>query len=260
MCVLVLATSAEPPLPEYLPCRLQCRLQFVAFLYMLIDETHQIVEAAIALILFDALAVDVQENGRITVDALVAAQALRLGAVHLGHFDGGAGILDGQIVPGGRHALAVAAPRRKELDNRHARCGGVLEAVLGQFEDASVSRLGGGLLRFLGLDLADALFDELFELFDFAGPAVLLLLLAVNDPQQGWVALDLVLLAQRTGLGAVDARNRHGRVVFQGVGQFFPDRFEALWVQWWKISDLGGFSGVFEFRLPCNVRTMAHRI
>lgn len=65
----------------------RCRLQFVAFLCMIINETHQIVKATVTLVFFDAFTVYVYQNSRITVDAFGAAQTLRFGAVDLGHFD-----------------------------------------------------------------------------------------------------------------------------------------------------------------------------
>ena len=69
------------------------------------------------------------------VDALRGAELLVLvvvrRAVHLGHSHvGGGGKLAGQLVPGGRQPLAVAAPRGEELDKGDAAPDLVLEAVL----------------------------------------------------------------------------------------------------------------------------------
>ena len=69
------------------------------------------------------------------VDALRGAELLVLvvvrRAVHLGHRHvGGGGKLAGQLVPGGRQPLAVAAPRGKELDEGDAAPDLVFEAVL----------------------------------------------------------------------------------------------------------------------------------
>jgi hypothetical protein len=54
-------------------------------------------------------------------------------AVDLGDGDGVVAlILRGQLLPDGREPLAVAAPRRKELDQRHAALDGVLQGAIHQ--------------------------------------------------------------------------------------------------------------------------------
>lgn len=47
-------------------------------------------------------------------------------------------------------------------------------------------------------------------------------LLAIFNPQEGRVALNVELIANRTMLGAIDFTDAHGIVVLQAVGQLTP--------------------------------------
>ena len=93
----------------------------------LVDELLEGLEVALAVVLLLLGAVLVQVEGGEAVDALGVAEVLVVvlvgRAVDLGDLDAGdTGELGGQLVPGGREPLAVAAPRRVELDESHA-CG-----------------------------------------------------------------------------------------------------------------------------------------
>lgn len=133
-------------------------------------------DGAGALVLLDELAVLEELDGGVAVDAVLGAGGRVGGAVDLGDGElalGGGG----QLVPGGREALAVAAPggvagkaerrrRKKEgeclgrrrhlaaqrdlqLDKVHARGGLLLEGGVGQHHDlrGASGLLGGGRLR-----------------------------------------------------------------------------------------------------------------
>ncbi len=121
----------------------------------LLDERLQVLQVLLARVLLHLLPVAVGDDGGEPCDALLAAQLLVLavgaGAVHLGHGDGVAvGVRLRQVLPDGRQLLAVAAPRREELDHRHADdldC--VLEVVLVQDEDVGLFLFVH--FRFLGL-------------------------------------------------------------------------------------------------------------
>lgn len=119
-------------------------------------------------------------------------------------------------------------PGSVELDYRDPLFDGVLEALAGQLKNADLFDFGGVVLRLLTEPGAQLLFDERLERVQRTGAAVLLDLLAVDDPQQRRVSLHVEVLANRAVLCAVDARNGHRRIVFQRVGQVVPRRLEAL--------------------------------
>lgn len=146
----------------------------------------------------------------------------------------------------------MAAPWCKELDESDSILDSVLEVVSCQRENRLGSvLLGLGFVVFVQGGRAHQLHlcDVSLEVFVGALSSVLVnlkytihvnfkiikflinhlfYLLAVLNPQEGGIALDVELVANGTVLGAIDFADAHGIVVFQAVGQLVPSGCQFL--------------------------------
>lgn len=202
-------------------------------LAVLLHKVDQVLQAAVAIVLGHLLSVPVHVQRGEPVHLLLAAQLLGLGqrAVHLGNLDSLlAHELSGQLLPRGRHSLAVSTPRSIELDKGRALLHRVLETVGGQGQDhVLLLLLHLGLLSLLlVLLLARHLLHVRLQVLVGSWSRVLLHLLAVLDPEQSRISLDLEVLASGSVLGAIDLGNGHALVVLQGLRQFIPSGRQSL--------------------------------
>uniref|UniRef100_A0A182QPV4 Secreted protein n=1 Tax=Anopheles farauti TaxID=69004 RepID=A0A182QPV4_9DIPT len=213
--------------------------------HVLHHERVQIVERPVAVVLRHLLAVAVEEDGRVAVHLLLAAQLLvRVDrAVHLrDRHVPPAGDLLRQLLPGRGEPHAVAAPGRVELHHRHAVRDRAGKVAVGQLHHhrpvvvpvgASLERCARRFravrcrslpLLLLLLQSAGHFGDVLLEVGVRARPGVLFDLLAVLDPEQRRVALHLEVGADRAVLRAVDFGHADVPLVLEAAGQLLPGR------------------------------------